>query len=148
MPYKNGLIRARVTGSFTDLHGAARTLPADWASLAGVYAFDTSGYNPMAWDIHDDDLATEGHTATSMCGGLRSAIDAVDNCLGGGEVGRFSRLIGGTGHLFGETVGPFDPARPDTSFLPDGKLDAGDAPMPAARIDVDAAGHRRRTRRG
>ena len=93
----------------------------------------------MAWDIHDDDLATEGHTATSMCGGV-AAIDAVDNCLGGGEVGRFSRIIGGTGHLNGETVGPFDPARPDTSFLPDGKLDFGDAPMPAARIDVDLAG--------
>ena len=139
--YKNGLIRARVTGSFTDLHGAARTLPADWASLAGAYAFDTSGYNPMAWDIHDDDLLTEGHTATSMCGGV-AAIDAVDNCLGGGEgiPGRFSRTIGGTGHLFGETVGPFDPARPDSSFLPDGKLDAGDAPMPAARIDVTLTG--------
>ena len=65
--FKAGLIRARVTGSFIDLHGAARTLPADWASLAGRYAFDTSGYNPSAWDIHDDDLATEGHTATSMC---------------------------------------------------------------------------------
>ena len=137
--YKNGLIRARVTGSFTDLHGAARTLPTDWASLAGVYAFDTSGYNPMAWDIHDDETEAALHTATSMCGGL-ALTDAVDNCLGGGEVGRFSRLIGGTGHLFGETVGPFDPARPDTSLLPDGKLDAGDAPMPAARVDVELAG--------
>ena len=139
--YRDGLIRARVTGSFTDLHGAARTLPADWASLAGRYAFDTSGYNPMAWDIHDDDLATEGHTATSMCGGT-AAIDAVDNCLGGGlgQIGRFSRIIGGTGQFAGETIGPFDPARPDTSFLPDGKLDFGDAPMPAARIDVELAG--------
>jgi hypothetical protein len=137
--FKNGLIRVQVTGSFTDLHGAARTLPADWAALAGTYAFDTSGYNPMAWDIHDDQLETEGHTPTSMCGGT-AAIDAVDNCLGGGEVGRFSRTVGGTGQLFGETIGPFDPARPDTSYLPDGKLDAGDAPMPAARIDVDLAG--------
>jgi len=133
--YTNGLIRARVTGSFTDLHGTARTLPADWASLAGRYAFDTSGYNTMAWDIHDDDLATEGHTATSMCGGL-AAIDAVDNCLGGGETERFSRTIGGTTF----TVGPFDPARPSSSYLPDGKLDAGDAPMPAARIDVTLTG--------
>ena len=139
--YKNGLIRARVTGSFTDLHGAARTLPADWASLAGRYAFDTSGYNPMAWDIHDDDLATEGHTATSMCAGVNvAAIDAVDNCLGGNEVGRFSRTVNGT-DAFPGTFGPFDPARPETSFLPDGKLDAGDAPMPAARIDVDLTGN-------
>ncbi len=136
--YGYGLIRAQVTGSFTDLHGAARTLPADWAALAGVYAFDTSGYNPSAWDIHDDQAATEGHTATSMCGGL-AAIDAVDNCLGGNEIGRFSRLVGGTA-AFPGTFGPFDPARPETSFLPDGKLDAGDAPMPAARIDVDLAG--------
>ena len=89
----------------------------------------------MRWDIHDDQLETEGHTATSMCGGL-ALIDAVDNCLGGGEIGRFSRIIGGTGF----TLGPFDPVRPGSSFLPDGKLDAGDAPMPAARIDVDLAG--------
>ena len=136
--FGEGLIRAQVTGSFTDLHGAARTLPADWAALAGQYAFDTSGYNPSAWDIHDDQAATEGHTATSMCGGV-AAIDAVDNCLGGGEIGRFSRLIGGTSDFPG-TFGPFDPARPDTSYLPDGKLDAGDAPMPAARIDVELAG--------
>ncbi len=137
--YGDGLIRAQVTGSFTDLHGAARTLPADWAALAGVYAFDTSGYNPSAWDIHDDQAATEGHTATSMCGGL-ALIDAVDNCLGGGETGRFSRLVGGTQADPVGTFGPFDPARPETSFLPDGKLDAGDAPMPAARIDVELAG--------
>ena len=137
--FKNGLIRARVTGSFTDLHGAARTLPADWASLAGRYAFDTSGYNPSAWDIHDDDLATEGHTATSMCIAGIANIDAVDNCLGGNEIGRFSRTVGGTNASPG-TFGPFDPARPGTSYLPDGKLDAGDAPMPAARIDVDLAG--------
>ncbi len=68
--YENGLIRAQVTGSFTDLLGTARTLPADWAALAGSFAFDTSGYNPNAWDIHDDQAATEGHTATSMCGGV------------------------------------------------------------------------------
>jgi hypothetical protein len=133
--FANGLIRAQVTGSFTDLLGTARSLPADWAALAGSFAFDTSGYNPNAWDIHDDQAATEGHTAASICGGV-AVIDAVDNCLGGGEVGAFSRLIGGTN----PTIGPFDPARPGSSYLPDGKLDAGDAPMPAARIDVDLAG--------
>jgi hypothetical protein len=133
--FGNGLIRAQVTGSFTDLLGTPRTLPTDWAALAGSFAFDTSGYNPSAWDIHDDQAATEGHTGTSICGGA-FAIDAVDNCLGGGEFGAFSRLIGGTN----PTWGPFDPARPGSSYLPDGKLDAGDAPMPAARIDVDLAG--------
>ena len=30
-----------------------------------------------------------------MCGGV-AAIDAVDNCLGGNEIGRFSRTVGGT----------------------------------------------------
>jgi hypothetical protein len=140
--FRAGLVRATVTGSFTDLHGAARTLPADWASLAGVYAFDTSGYNPSAWDIHDDQAATEGHTSTSMCGGV-AAIDAVDNCLGNGAFGAdfapSSRTVGGTNSA-GFTLGPFDPARPGSSYLPDGKLDAGDAPMPAARIDVSLAG--------
>lgn len=133
--YLNGLVRITVTGTFVDLHGMTRTLPADWAALAGVYAADTDDYNPDAWDIHDDQLETEGHTSASICAGA-AAIDAVDNCLGGGEMGAFSRLVGGTN----PTVGPFDPVRPGSSFLPDGKLDAGDAPMPAARIDVSLAG--------
>jgi hypothetical protein len=133
--YLNGLVRVTVSGSFVDLHGNTRTLPTDWAALAGVYAADTDDYNPDAWDLHDDQLETEGHTAASICGGLAS-IDAVDNCLGGDELGEFSRLIGGTDPTFG----PFDPVRPGSSFLPDGKLDAGDAPMPAARIDVSLNG--------
>jgi hypothetical protein len=134
--FLNGLVRVTVTGSFVDLFGNTFALPADWASLAGRYAADTElDNNPMRWDIHDDQLETEGHTATSMCGGLAS-IDAVDNCLGGGEIGRFSRTVGGTSF----TLGPFDPVRPGSSFLPDGKLDAGDAPMPAARIDVSLNG--------
>src|SRR5688500_12751780 len=133
--FLNGLIRITVTGSFVDLNNNPRTLPADWAALAGLYAADTDDYDPMRWDIHDDQLLTEGHTAASICGGV-ALIDAVDNCLGGTERGAFSRLIGGTA----PTVGPFDPLRPGSSFLPDGKLDAGDAPMPAARIDVRLAG--------
>jgi hypothetical protein len=135
-----GLIRATVTGSFNDLHDVARTLPADWAALAGVYAFDQTGYNPSRWDIHDDQLETEGHTPTSFCLPPKTAtVDAVDNCLGNqglGELAPQSRVIGGTF----ATVGPFDPARPGTSFLPDGKLDAGDAPMPAARVDLTLTG--------
>jgi hypothetical protein len=143
LEYGPGLIRVTVAGSFTDLHGNARSLPADWASLAGVYAFDTSGYNPMAWDIHDDQSLESIHSAASFCAPPKAgAIDGVDNCLGGGlgEIGRFSRTIGGTGHYAGETIGPFDPARPDTSYLPNGRLDAGDAPMPAARIDLSLTG--------
>ncbi len=37
-------------------------------------------------------------------------------------------------------MGPFDPLRPATSYLPDGVIDAGDAPMPALRIDVGVSG--------
>ena len=74
-----------------------------------------------------------------MCSPASQTIDAVDNCLGGGEsVGSRARSAGRVASP--GTFGPFDPARPGTSFLPDGKLDAGDAPMPAARIDVDLAG--------
>ena len=37
------------------------------------------------------------------------------------------------------TSGPFDPNFPNETYLPDGKVDAGDAPMPAARIDFAIA---------
>ena len=56
----------------------------------------------------------------------------MDNCYGGGELGMFSRTLGFTN----PTRGPFDPLRPNESYLPDGVIDAGDAPMPALRIDV------------
>jgi hypothetical protein len=139
-----GLIRVTVTGSFRDLQGNARTLPADWEALAGRFAVDTDGYNPMRWDIHDDQLETEGHTDSSFCvDELGEDIDAVDNCLGSPRIaeelagaGPFSRTIGGTF----PTVGPFDPVVPSETFLPDGKLDEGDAPMPAARIDLTLTG--------
>ncbi len=128
----NGYVRATITGSFDGIRGDEYTLPRDWAALATRYAHSSDSISdPMAWDIHDDQAETEGHTSTSMCGGI-ALIDAVDNCLGGGEAGRFSRTVGGTSF----TLGPFDPVRPGSSYLPDGKLDAGDAPMPAARINL------------
>jgi hypothetical protein len=140
LEFGNGLIRVGVTGTFRDLHEATRTLPADWAALAGVYAFDTSGYNPMAWDIHDDQSEESIHSLSSFCLPPKAGtIDGVDNCLGSfglGEIGPQSRTVGGTF----ATVGPFDPARPGTSFLPNGRLDAGDAPMPAARVDLTLTG--------
>ena len=37
------------------------------------------------------------------------------------------------------TAGPFDPNYAEQTLLPDGHLDAGDAPMPAARIDFAIA---------
>ena len=85
--------------------------------------------------------------------------DAVDNCklpvvselvLQDGSAGPFSTVFGTPTQR--NTWGPYDPMFPHLTLLSDGKLDAGDAPMPAARIDVtirenDATkpdGHQRR----
>jgi hypothetical protein len=60
------------------------------------------------------------------------------------EFGAFSRFLHpwATGMLDmttlatgNPTIGPYDPLRNDT-YLPNGTLDQGDAPMPAARVDV------------
>lgn len=69
---KYGLLSVTVTGSmpmngtWAALVGKSSvTLPGDWATLANALATDSNpaDANPaMRWDIHDDDLATEGHT--------------------------------------------------------------------------------------
>jgi hypothetical protein len=133
----NGRVQVKVTGSFPHPLGPGGrfTLPSDWAMLAGALATsaDPSDDNPAwRWDIHDDTLKTEGHVAGFCRPAVPVAIDAVDNCRGGEE--RFSRVFGD----FGRDVGPFDPVRLP-SLLSDGKLDAGDAPMPAARVDISIA---------
>ena len=148
-----GLVKINVKGTFPlgndfsglDFSGTATksstiTLPDDWAWLANNFAVDDSltgsnfpGAAAMRWDIHDDQSNAENHTATSFCiDKLTALIDAVDNCRGGNETGSFSRLIGNTV----DTIGPFDPLFPDNTLLTDGKLDSGDAPMPALRVDV------------
>jgi hypothetical protein len=141
-----GLVKINVKGTFplgNDFAGLGRptvTLPDDWAWLADHFAVDDSltgsnfpGAAADRWDIHDDQSTAENHTDTSFCvDKLHALIDAVDNCLGGDQDGQFSRLIGGT-H---DTIGPFDPLFPDETLLSDGKVDAGDAPMPALRVDV------------
>jgi hypothetical protein len=147
-----GLVKINVKGTFplgNDFTGLGRptvTLPDDWAWLADHFAVDSSltgsnfpGAAAARWDIHDDQSAAENHTDTSFCvDKLHALIDAVDNCLGpkgpsgGGDDGAFSRIVGGT-H---DTIGPFDPLFPDETLLSDGKVDAGDAPMPALRVDV------------
>ena len=101
----------------------------------------------MRWDIHDDALKTEQHVAGECPTGLPTVtVDAVDNCRGPRDVAGYDADFGPFSRVFGDRVngaegqgaGPFDPLRPQT-LLSDGKLDAGDAPMPAARVDVEIA---------
>ena len=67
----------------------------------------------------------------------------------GDQYGPFSTVFG-TLSRAEHTIGPFDPIYPYDTMLSDGILDWGDAPMPAAQIDVDIAendGQRRQERR-
>ena len=110
--------------------GDSITMPDDWAELAAVMATDADprNFNPaMRWDIHDE-----------IDESLRdfAALDPVDNLDG---VLRFTR-VGLTTASFQNTVGPFDPNFALETLLPDGVLDEGDAPMPAARVDFNIAG--------
>jgi hypothetical protein len=128
-------------------------LPTDWATLATSRLATVQG--PLSdpsqfWDTHDDTAATEGHAQESPAAictpRLTGGIDAVDQCSDPGnlavanEVGGFSAIWTFTAAPGGSlslppTVGPFDPARAGNTYLSDGKIDAGDAPMPSARID-------------
>ena len=153
--FVNGLIHVLVKGTFPFGNDFASyghptvTLPDDWNWLATHLAVDdslTGSNSPGAaanrWDIHDDDATTEGHVASSFCADKLTAttVDAVDNCLGAPDassdpdLGPFSNIYGGTDAY---AFGPFDPVRPFDTLLSDGKLDAGDAPMPALRVDVN-----------
>jgi hypothetical protein len=158
--FEPGLIKAEVKGTFplgqnwAGLGHPTVTLPDDWKWLQDHFAIDASplgsqspgaagslyGFN--RWDIHDDDLNTEGHTTSSFCTDKVDpslTVDAVDNCQGSwgsgdwADFGPFSNVFGSTN---GWAVGPFDPIRADSTLLSDGKVDAGDAPMPALRVDV------------
>lgn len=141
---KNGRIQVEVTGTFPHPLGPGGqfTLPDAWPTIAGALAQDSDANpdnNKDKWDIHDDRLKTEKHPLYSACTTEKAvvSIDAVDNCNGAGwgDQGPFSRW-------FGDLIaawGPYDPLRPDHTLLTDGKLDAGDAPMPAARVDVTIA---------
>jgi hypothetical protein len=121
------------------------TLPDDWGRWAAVMARSTTDATTAGaltnWDIHDDSLLTEGHLDTDgvQCAAVDETntdlSDSVDNCTTGDQFGGFSTVFG-TQSRAGFTVGPFDPIYPYDTLLSDGKVDAGDAPMPAARIDV------------
>jgi len=151
-----GLVKIEVKGTFPFGNNFAGynhpvvTLPDDWAWLAQHLAVDSSingsnspGSASMRWDIHDDDATTEGHFKGGLCVDDLTAttVDAVDNCLGlvpntsgDPDLGPFSNIYDGSSDY---AYGPFDPVRPADTLLSDGKLDAGDAPMPALRVDVD-----------
>jgi hypothetical protein len=136
----DGRIQVIVKGTFP-YGGTTYTLPDAWSTLAGLLAQDSDSdpfNNAAKWDIHDDLLKTENHPLGSQCTTHLASvsIDAVDNCNGAtGDAGPFSRV-------FGDVIpalGPFDPVRPELTLFSDGKLDSGDAPMPAARVDVSIA---------
>jgi hypothetical protein len=155
-----GQLRAVVTGNlpllqnFSELGlGTSITLPNQWADLAKAMATDASPTNAtpwMRWDIHDEITNMWGETInptttpaslTGVAGRSFPLTDNVDNAASPWNPwgnARFFRsgVSGGTlPPSDNTTAGPFDPNYAEQTLLPDGKLDAGDAPMPAARID-------------
>ena len=89
---------------------------------------DANLFNMSPWDrwnIHDDDVLYAD-----------PSLDGVDSVLAD-PFSFYRKVLGDMSTA--PTAGPFDPQRPGETFLPDGKLDAGDAPMPAARVDVAIA---------
>ncbi len=128
------------------------TLPGDWVTLADALATDSNvmDANPaMTWDTSGDNSGLEGHvTPTPPCTPVPAVFaglsvvplgqDNVDDCTGGGADGPFSRVFGDLSGA-GTSIGPFDPLDPTDTLLSDGALNALDAPMPAARVDVTIA---------
>jgi hypothetical protein len=157
---KPGYLSVKVTGSIP-LNGAwaslvgqsSVTLPNDWALLANKLATndnpaDSQAVAAQQWDISNDPTGDFGHVPQSpSCGppgpetaGAPAAppgTDSVDDCTGGGADGPFSTQFGLLSS--DSSIGPFDPVRAGDTLLPNGVLDANDAPMPAARIDVTIA---------
>ena len=134
--------------------GTELTMPDDWAKWAGAAARSSQPDNSIAeymtnWDIHDDQTHVEGHIVNPpgpCVGGLNAvgSTDAVDNCdyldpvlpTFGGQHGSFSTVLPSLSRS-GYTNGPFDPLYTYDTLLSNGTVDPGDAPMPAAQIDLD-----------
>jgi hypothetical protein len=145
----DGRVRVTVTGNvpllgnYSELGlGDRITLPNDYPALAGRLARSDdplTDRNPLLWDVHDDQLPTIGHPFGPCHTNDHVTIDAVDNCIGGGDTGPFSAFDALTRTAFlssDHAIGPFDPTRARDTYLPDGQLTAGDAQMPALRVDV------------
>jgi len=143
-----------MNGAWASLVGSSSvTLPNDWEQLADALATDgnpsdTAAQAAAKWDISNDPTGDFGHLPqTPACGtpgpatvGAPAApanTDSVDDCTGGGPDGPFSTDFGQLSSS--SAIGPFDPLRPADTLLPNGVLDANDAPMPAARVDVTIA---------
>jgi hypothetical protein len=142
------------------------TLPDDWAKLAGALATDGNYLNSnpaMRWDIHDEMVDQFGNTQTipAATAGGRNGVGTtwknVEN-VAADSSGTNNPLNMNNGDAWftrngvttslgttilppstGPTSGPFDPNYAGESLLPDGALNSGDAPMPAARIDFSIA---------
>jgi hypothetical protein len=121
--------------------GDQLTMPDDWAALANAMATFRDPLNPnpaLMWDVHDGlswlEADVEGHGWQSECDEfpVSGYFDAVDDCGNLDPFGPFSRIWQ---NFTNPTLGPFDPQRPQQTLLSNGILDAGDAPMPAARVD-------------
>jgi hypothetical protein len=105
----DGLVRVSVTGQFPKAGGGMWTMPADWAALAAQYESDS--VSPTG----HDPMFWDVHDLLSW-DPLQLTTDTV----------------------WSLHEGPFDPLL-DGTYLPNGVLDPGDAPMPAARVDLDIA---------
>jgi hypothetical protein len=140
----DGTLSARVTGtlplgnSFADLGlGSTLTLPSGWPDLAAKLASDRNPDNhapQYRWDIHDDQQPGTACVNVDNCSGGLAFTRIFDADGPGGALGAFALP-----DTTPDTIGPFDPQRPDETLLGDGAITADDAPMPAARIDVTLA---------
>ena len=106
----DGLIRVNVTGQFPKAGGGMWTMPTDWAALADMY--------------ESDSVSPTGHDSSYWDIHDPLSVDP-------------TQLT--TDTIASLATGPFDPLRAEDTYLPDGQLNAGDAPMPAARVDLHIA---------
>jgi hypothetical protein len=140
----NGRIQVKVSGTFPGPGGTTYTLPDAWPQLAALLADDSDSNpdnNAARWDIHDDLTKYEPHVGGYCTTGVvPTSQDAVDNCnTPSTDRGPFSRVFGD--FAAAPVDGPFDPLWLNT-LLSDGRLNADDAPMPAARVDVAIAANK------
>lgn len=117
-------------GNYSELGpGDTLQLPSQYAALAARLAHSddpaTDG-NPLLWDSHPEGTPTTatGHGPTPT-----------------GPFSAYEALTGTSFSSSATSVGPFDPTRAADTYIPDGSVDAADAPMPALRVDVSIRGN-------